>query len=1145
MTFDEILAQIINLLKRQRRVSFRALKRRFDIDDDYIEDLKEEILYVHPVIDDEGKGLMWTGDTARAHEDAAPSAQTTPPPTAQEEPPTQVASPRPEPRTPEAERRQLTVMFVDMVGSTELSSQLDPEDYREVVREYQKACTEVIERFDGYVAQYLGDGLLVYFGYPQSHEDEAQRAVYTGLGMLNGMKQLNARLEQDKAIHLALRVGLHTGLVVIGEIGEGSRQEQLALGEVPNVTARIQGLAEPDTVVISDATYRLVQGFFDCESLGEHELRGVTEPIAVYRILRASGVQSRLDVASTRGLTPLVGRESEVTILLERWNQVEDGQGQVVLLSGEAGIGKSRLVQILKDHVADTPHTRLECRSSPYFTNSALYPLIDMMQRTLRFQSDETPEQKLEKLVQNLSQYRLPLEETVPLFGALLSLLVPEDRYPPLNFTPQRQRQKTLETILATMLELSERQPVLFILEDLHWTDPTTLAFIEWLIDQTPTTAIYALLTCRPEFQPSWSHRSYLTEVTLNRLSRTQVESMVQQVTGGKGLPAELLKQIIEKTDGVPLFVEEMTKAVLESGIVKEMDERYELMGQFSSLSIPSTLQDSLMARLDRLVTAKGVAQYGAVIGRQFSYSLLQAASQLDNAVLDKELGLLVNAELVYQRGLPPQASYTFKHALIQDTAYASLLRSIRQQYHQRIAQTLEERFPETTEAQPEILAHHFTEAGSGFTEQAIAYWHQAGEKAERRSAHAEAISHLTTGLELLKTIPTSPKCIQQELALQTLLGSALVATKGYASLEVEQAYARARVLCHQVSDAPQLDSVLMGLYLYYINRPDFQISFELGEQFLRLAHQAEESVLILQAHMMLGVPLFWCGQLTEARHHLEQSIALYGSQYYDMAFRYGQDSGVVCRHYAGWVLWFLGYPEKSRMMCDTLLTLAQELSHPLSSVYALSTAASIYLLLREGYTAQQLSEEALALATEHNFTYWIASSMLRRGEALAIQGHYAEGISQLQQGLTARLATGAQMARSLHDARLAYGYGQMGQPEEGLSKVTEALSIINNTGERSYEAELHRIRGELLLQKSLDNRAEAETCFQQALDIVRRQQAKSLELRAATSLARLWQSQDKRQEAYDLLAPVYGWFTEGFDTADLIDAKQLLDALN
>src|SRR5215471_17246124 len=507
------------------------------------------------------------------------TGQTLTPSSPQEQSTPQVAISAPEPRSPDAERRQLTVMFCDLVDSTKLSSQLDPEVYRDVVRAYQSACTEVIQRYDGHIAQLLGDGLLVYFGYPVAHEDDAQRAIRAGLGILNTMGDLNTRLQQEKGIQLAIRLGIHTGLVVIGEMGGAGRQEQLALGEVPNIASRIEGLATPNTIMLSASTYRLIQGYFECQDLGAQTLRGVAEPLHVYRVLQASGARGRLDVAQPRGLTPLVGREQEVGLLVERWAQAKAGHGQVVLLTAEGGLGKSRLVQVLKDHVAHEPHVRWECRSLPYYQNTALYPLTDLFQRTLQWQPHETPDEKVGKLEQTLRQYKLPLEDTVPLFAPLLALPLPEHRYPPLNLSPQRQRQKTLETIVAMLLELAEHQPVLFIVEDLHWTDPTTLELLHLVIEQTPTASMLVLLTCRPHFQPTWHHRSYLTEMTLNHLSHAQVAQLMTGMTHGKTFPAAVLQQIMAKTDGVPLFVEEITKAILESGQLKAVDGRYEFTG--------------------------------------------------------------------------------------------------------------------------------------------------------------------------------------------------------------------------------------------------------------------------------------------------------------------------------------------------------------------------------------------------------------------------------------------------------------------------------------------------------------------------------------------------------------------------------------
>ncbi len=816
MTFYEILEQVIALLQRHGRLSYRALKVQFELDDDRLDLLKAELIDIqHVARDQDGRMLVWTGEASTTPEPTiVPSAQQE---VRREDQRTPVEAPPAEPRSPEAERRQLTVMFCDLVDSTKLSSQLDPEEYREVVRAYQSACTEVIQRYDGHVAQLLGDGLLVYFGYPIAHEEDAQRAIHTGLGIVEAIGALHNRLERDKGIHLAVRLGIHTGLVVVGAMGSQGRQEQLALGEVPNVASRLQGLAEPNTLVISAATYRLVQGYFACQEFGAQALRGVSQPIAVYRVLQVSGAQSRLDIASTRGLTPLVGRESEVTLLLERWAQVKAGHGQVVLLTGDAGIGKSRLVQMLKDHVADEPHIRWECRSSEYYQNTALFPLTDMFQRLLRFEAHETPDAKLAKLEHALSQYRLPIEESVPLFAPLLALPLPENRSPLPNLSPQRQRQKTLETIVAILLELAEHQPVLFILEDLHWTDPTTLEWLNLVIEQIPTTSILTVLTCRPYFQPAWHHRSYLTEITVHRLHHAQVEQIVTGMTDGKTFPQEVLQQIIAKTDGVPLFIEEITKAILESGQLKALDGHYEFTGAVRTLTIPATLQDSLMARLDRLMTAKVIAQLGATLGRQFSYALLQAVSQLDEVMLQHELGRLVEAEIVYHRGSPPQATYTFKHALIQDAAYASLLKSTRQQYHQRIATVLETQFPETAEAQPELIAHHYTEAG--LNAQAVSYWHKAGRSAVQRSAHVEAITHLRQGLALLETLPNTRERLQREVDMLIALGASLFATQGYAASEVEQTYLRAQHLCEHLDDPHQLFPVLRGIGIYYLVR--------------------------------------------------------------------------------------------------------------------------------------------------------------------------------------------------------------------------------------------------------------------------------------------------------------------------------------
>ena len=1143
MDFVAVLDQVIALLRQRGRVTYRTLQLQFTLDDAQLAALKDELLYSQPhVVDDAGRGLVWTDDT-----DATPALSPSPPSSAPSALPhtqaVQGARLSADHTAPEAERRQLTVLFCDLVDSTLLSSQLDPEDLREVVRAYQAACAEVIQRFEGHIAQYLGDGLLVYFGYPQAHEDDAQRAVRTGLGMVEVMATLNRRLEQRQGVLLAVRVGIHTGLVVVGEMGGGGRQEQLALGETPNIAARLQALAAPDTVVISAATQRLVQGYFTSHALGGQTLRGVTTPIEVYQVVRETEVQQRFDIAAARGLTPLVGREHEVGLLRERWAQVQAGRGHIVVLSGEAGIGKSRLVQVVKDEIIGAATLRIEYRCSPLHQNSALYPVITDLERVLAWRPDDTPEDKLRKLEEALRPYPLPLAEVVPLLAALLSLPLPEDRYPPLTLTPQRQKQKTLEALLTWLLALTEQQPVLFVVEDLHWIDPSTLEFLTLLVEQGPTARLLTLLTCRPEFQPPWGLRTHLTPIALQRLPQPQVETMIARVTGGKALPPAVLQHVVTKTDGVPLFVEELTKTVLESGLLQETEEHYELTGPLPPLAIPATLHDSLMARLDRLATVKAVAQLGAVLGRTFSYEVLQAVTPLDEASLQQALARLVDAELLYQRGVPPQATYLFKHALIQEAAYQSLLKSTRQQVHQRIAQVLETRFPAAVETQPELVAQHYTAAGC--TEQAIPYWQRAGQQAIYRSANLEAISHFTTGIELLKTLPETPEHTQHALTLYIALGAALQMAKGNSAPEVGDAYNQAYVLCQQVGETPELVPVLLGLWRFYGTRPQFQTARELGETLLRLAQRAHNPVLDVIAHMTLGLTWFWLGVLPTARMHLEDGIARYTlDQHRAPVFRMGPNPGVSCRYYNAVTLWLLGYPEQALARVHDALALAHELSHLFSLASARWWAALVYQLRRDVPAVREHAEAAVALSNEQGFPLWAAIGTSFRGWALAMQGEGEAGMTQVRQGIDAWRATGAALAVPYMRTLLADVCDHLGHTEDGLQALAEAHNLVEQHEERWWEAEIYRLQGVLLLRQTRTPQAEAEACFQRALDVARRQEAKSLELRAAMSLARLWQQQGKRAEAYDLLAPIYGWFTEGFDTADLQEAKALLDAL-
>jgi predicted ATPase/class 3 adenylate cyclase len=1085
--------------------------------------------------------LVWTGGTG-----TTPSESVASPPSHQEDPlaapHTRVAYPAAEPRPADAERRQLTVLFCDLVDSTRLASQLDPEDYRQVVRAYQQTCTEVIQRFEGHIAQYLGDGLLVYFGYPQAHEDDAQRAVRTGLDMTQAMATLNHRLQQEQGVRLAIRVGIYTGLVVVGEVGGGSRQEQLALGETPNLAARLQGLAAPDTVIVSPATFRLVRGYFTAQELGPHSLKGVTAPVQGYRMLGESAAQSRLDIAGPSGLTPLVGRESEVMLLLERWAHSQDGRGQVVLLSGEAGIGKSRLVEVLREHVISQGATRLMFRCSAYHQQSALFPVIDHLQRFLHWDSTDAPEAKIEALERALRRSRLPLEEVTPLLAAPLSLPHPA-HYPVLSLSPQRQRQKTHDALVAWLLEEAEQQPVLAVWENLQWADPSTLELLGLMLDQVPTARMLTLLTCRPEFQPPWASRSHLTQVTLTRLGRPQVEAMITSLTCGKALPTAVLEQVVVKTDGVPLFVEELVKMILESGLVREEGDHYVLPGPLPPLAIPSTLHDSLMARLDRLATGKAVAQLGATIGRTFAYELLQAVSPLDEATVQQGLRQLVEAELVHLRGTPPQATYLFKHALIQEAAYQSLLRSTRQHYHQQIAQVLEARFPALVETQPELVAQHYTAAGC--TEQAVVYWQRAGQHASDRSAYLEAISHVTTGIELLTTLPETPERTQHALTLHIVLGTALLVTKGHAAPEVEHVYTQAYALCQQVGETPELIPVLLGLWRFYNVWQRFHTARELGDTLLRLAQRDHDPALAVIAHNCLGFTWFCLGALSAARQHLEEGIARYTpDQRRTPVFRMGQDPGAACRLHAAQTLWLLGYPDQALVHLHEALALAHALSHPYSLAQARCQAAFVSQLRQDVPAVHEQAEAAVTLSTEQGFLQWAAMGTILRGWALAMQGQGEVGLAQVRYGIAAYRATGAAMFVPLWCTMLAEVCDHLGHPEEGLQALAEAHILVEQHEERFWEAEVCRLRGVLLLRQPGTPQAEAETWLQRSMDVARRQEAKSLELRAAMSLSRLWQQQGKQAEVRTLLAPIYHWFTEGFDTADLQDAKALLEAL-
>jgi predicted ATPase/class 3 adenylate cyclase len=1047
-----------------------------------------------------------------------------------------------------AERRQLTVMFCDLVDSTVLSGKLDPEDLREVIHRYQDVCNKIINRFGGYIAQYLGDGLLVYFGYPQAHEDDAQRSVRAGLAIVEAVSHLNPSFQEQWNVELSVRVGIHTGLVVTGEVGEGSTRERLAIGETPNIAARLQGEAKPNTVLVSAATYRLIAGFFACHELENLALKGFPKPIDACEIDHLSTAKNRLDPL-TKALTPIVGREQERNLLFERWQWAEEGMGQVMHLYGDAGIGKSRLVKVLEEYVAQDPQAWLTpCQCSAYHQNSAFYPVIDLLERVvLQFEPGDVQRDKLDRLEGFLVQYGFELTEVVPVFCNLLSVPL-GDKYMPSTLSPERQKKLIFETILGVLLKIASRQPLLLVIEDLHWADPTTLEFLNLLVEQIATTPIFALFTFRPTFKPPWGSRAYHTNLLVQRLTQKKSIDIVQHIAGSKPLPSEVLEQILTKADGVPLFVEELTKMVLESGLLREGVNEYTLAGKVVPLEIPMTLQDSLMARLDRLASAKELIQLCSILGREFTSEMLLAIQPHDKKMLQRGLKQLVESELLYQRGIFPKATFIFKHALIQETAYQSMLKNTRRRYHRKIAEVLAEQFFELATAQPEIIAHHYSEAGLG--NEAISYWQQAGQHAVERFANKEAIAHFSKALELLKDQPEKPEHIQQELMLQLAMGPPLSSLKGFAAPEVEIACSRAYKLCQQVGGARLQFPALWGLWHYYLVNSDFPKAVKLAEQLTGLAHTANDHAFLSDAYRAIGETFLWSGEFSQARAYFEKGIDLTDSRQQHSSF--AENPGVSCRFFSAIALWFLGYPDQALLRSQEAVTMAQEMTHPFSLSAAHHFASLLHLLRQESQSAMEHAEAAMTIAADRGFVFFIAYDTMLKGWALAEQGQTEEGLSQLHEGLVAFQATGTKVLVPQWMVVLSELYGTLGQVENALSVLAEAQILSEkNNGERYYIAEMFRLKGQLLIRGKKDkiqevsDYDEAVFCFLRAIKWAQQQDAKSLELRAAMSLSKIWQSQGKKSDAFELLNKIYGWFEEGFGTTDLIAAKVLLEELS
>ncbi len=1028
----------------------------------------------------------------------------------------------------EAERRQLTVMFCDLVGSTVLSTRFDPEDLRELIGAYHRAVADTVGRFDGFVAKYMGDGVLVYFGYPRAHEDDAERAVRAGLAVIEAVGQLPARRD------LRLRLGIATGLAVVGDlIGEGAAQERGVVGETPNLAARLQALAMPDTLVIAEATRRQVGGLFDLADLGPQALAGFAEPQPAWRVIGESGMLSRFE-ALRSGATPLVGRDEEVELLIRRWQQAKSGEGRVVMISGEPGIGKSRLTAALSEHITTEPHTRLRYFCSPHHQDSALYPFIARLERAAGFARDDTVDAKLGKLRALLAPGARD-EDDIALLSELLSL---PSSAADLNLSPQRKREKLFEAVLGQLEAVARQRPVLMVFEDAHWIDPTSRELLDLIVDRVRQLPVLLAITFRPEFQPPWSGRSHVTSLALNRLGGRDGEALVHNLAGNAALTPDIVAEIVERTDGVPLFVEELTKAVLESAAQEDRVAAVLGTTSLATLSVPATLHASLMARLDRLgPAAKEIAQIGAVLGREFAYELIEPVAQRPEKELQAALDQLGDAGLLFCRGTAPHASYLFKHALVQDAAYSTLLRGRRQELHARIATALEADFPDLVERQPELLAHHLTSAGD--SERAVDQWLKAGQHAAAQFAYLEAIAHLERGLGLLHSLPESPVRDGREIKLQLALGLCQLTAKGAVAAQLP--YTRAHELAEKRGAPQQRFEALYGVWQATSVSGGIAAGGPLSERLLRMAEREGDDGLRLQAHHSAWTTWVFAGDPAKAREHADAGRLLYDPEKHaSHRLVYGGHDPGVCAGYMGaQAEWLLGYPEKARASIARSLALAERIAHPFTLSVAFTLSSVLYLNRREPEQALSLVEAAEVLAAEQRLSLMLEPGMLR-GVALVGQGAVDEAIVRIREGVTEWTRLGRTMLLPYGFAFLAKGLVRHGDRTAALAALREGLQTAHATGEHFWDAELHRLTGTVLLAgNKLD---EGQASFQQAIRIAQAQQAKSLELRAARDLARLWGEQGRRAAAHDLLAPVYGWFTEGFGTPDLKDAKALLD---
>jgi class 3 adenylate cyclase/predicted ATPase len=1034
----------------------------------------------------------------------------------------------------EAEFRQITVMFCDLVGSTQLSEKLDPEDLQKLIDAYRRECSTAIRRYGGEVARYFGDGVMAFFGWPRAHEDDALRAVHAALEIVSGVTKISG------PVTLACRVGVCSGPVVVGEIVNSTASWSMdAVGETPNIAARLQTLAATNTVLISESTRRLVSAAFDLQDFGLQELKGVTEPIHVYRVLAAKNAASRFEAAHAGSLTPLVGRSSELSLVLDRWEKVKEGDGQVILLSGIPGVGKSRLLHELKSHIQHEPHLLLHHQCSPYHSQSAFFPVIEQIEQAAQLTAREVDADKIAKLHAYLPRSTDSSKELRPLIANLLSIFT-ENHRELSELTPQQIKNRTISTLVDMLLAFSLQHPTLCIFEDAHWLDPSTLELLELIISRIDDARVLLIVSCRPEFRPTWIAHANITIHSLTRLSHTEVKTMIRDVLRGATIPQQLVDQIIEKADGVPLFIEELTSSTLSAPL--RTRGTFERTAQPALLRVPETLSDALMERLDRVAPSRRVAQIAAVIGREFSYNLLSAASRIDEEEVQSALSLLEQADIIYRVGISPFVRFAFKHVLLRDAIYDSLLRSKRQQIHADIAAILENDFPERVGNQPEILAHHYQEAGN--YQLAIRCWFESGQRALAHSANVEAIANFRKALQLLNALPETPERTKQEVDIQLALGIPLIAVQGYAAAETREAFSRARTLCLRLGNIPEYFQALFGLWGHSWMSGKNDEALHMADEFLSRSRALSDPIPLMVAYRVMGSTLLTIGEFQSSANHFEEAIRLSLSKgkqpLYNLYMVEPQAASLLL---LSWDLWFLGYPDQSLSRVSEALALAQDLGHPYTVAFAHYMTSVVHLLRGDAARALESAEKSFEMSQEQRFSLYVILSRISRGRAVGNLGRLGEARTELALGIDEARRNGVGFMLPMMDSWLADVHAKTGGNECALSIVERILANIGDVTGRSWEAELHRQRAQILLALNPSKVSEAESYLKKSIEVARGQRAKSLELRAATSLAELWRTQGRLDEARALLEPICRWFVEGAETADLRRARNAQSA--